>query len=249
MYSFTHSSVAIKLTRNTHNFFHILYIMQIYRARTKQKLNKISGLISFLNSLCAINCPIFASIFALWQCGDTVFRLDCYTTSVLCVAGSLGRRVPYLRKTWPFLIQRRQFNFRLCKRLGIEMQFAQVERGPTPLSTCKFTLVKIDNSFFRIRTTLNDRKISKNARHGSLFLLNGHFTKKQKIVFNKQNLPESQFLFNFVAQCVTCRSREYWRNTLTSHNASHNSAQLLPEVQSSRKFAEKAAFRRYLLPI
>ena len=186
-------SVAIKLTRNTHNFFHILYIMQIYRARTKQKLNKISGLIYFLNSLCAINCPIFASIFALCQGGDTVFRLDCYMTSVLCVAGSLGRRVPYLRKTCAFLIQRRQFNFRLCKIFGIEMQFAQVERGPTPLSTCKFTFVKIDNSFFCIRTTLNDRKISKNARHGSLFLLNGHFTKNKKLSLTNKICQKANF--------------------------------------------------------
>ena len=43
--------------------FLFAYRMQIHRARTYQKVKKISGLVFFYNSLFAINCPIFAYTF------------------------------------------------------------------------------------------------------------------------------------------------------------------------------------------
>ena len=49
------------------------------------------------------------------------------------------------------------------------MQFAQVERGPTPLPACKFTLMKIYNSFFCGQTTQNELKKKKCTMWWPLF--------------------------------------------------------------------------------
>ena len=57
--------------------------------------------------------------------------------------------VHFLLKSDNFLINPSNLIVGSAKDIvGIEMQFAQAERGPTPLPSCKFTLMKIHNIFF-----------------------------------------------------------------------------------------------------
>ena len=76
------------------------------------------------------------------------------------------------------------------------MQFAQTERRPTPLPACKFTLMKMYNSFFCGRTTQNELKIQKGMTWWPIFSKKVTF-QKSKICLYKIYRPNSQFLFTF----------------------------------------------------
>ena len=66
---------------------------------------------------------------------------------------------PFLKKSDNFLLNPSNLILGYAKdAVGIEMQFAQAERGPTPLPACKFTLIKIHNFFFFGQTTHNELK-------------------------------------------------------------------------------------------
>ena len=76
------------------------------------------------------------------------------------------------------------------------MQFAQAERGPTPLTACKDTLMKIPNFFFLGQTTHNELKI-KNVRRGGLFSQKWPLFKNHNFVSSTKYRPNHKFLFIF----------------------------------------------------
>ena len=53
---------------------------------------------------------------------------------------------------------------------GFEIQFAQAEREPSPLTTCKFTFIKIDK-LFSVHTQPRMSGKLKNVQSGGLFSL------------------------------------------------------------------------------
>ena len=72
------------------------------------------------------------------------------------------------------------------------MQFAQAERGPTPLPACKFTLMKIHNSFFCGQTTKYE--LNKNVRRFSKMAT----FQKSQFGSSKKYQPNRRFFLHFL---------------------------------------------------
>ena len=82
-------------------------------------------------------------------------------------------------------------------KAGIEMQFTQAERGPSPIiAACKLSLMKIHNFFF-LWANNPEWARKKNMRRDGLLSLKWPLFKNHKFVSSKKYRPNSQFLFTF----------------------------------------------------